>query len=513
LNGEFIFHITPKFQILFKKNRHICILKRKFNMAEILSLTPAPLWKHFHSLTQIPRPSGKKKQIGDFLETFGLNLGLETYRDETGNVLIRKPATPGMEKRKPVILQAHMDMVPQKNSDTNHNFETDPITTIIDGEWVKANHTTLGADNGIGVAAAMAVMESSDIPHPALEMFITVDEETGMFGAFGLQPGFLKGEVLMNLDSEDEGELYVGCAGGIDAIAEFRYNEVEVPEGDVALKISLKGLKGGHSGVDIHLQRANANKLLFRFLKKAVSKYEARLAGINGGNLRNAIPREAFAVITVPGETVQEIIDLVAEFESLFMLENAGIEDNISFRAEKQELPSGLIPEEIQDDLINSITSCHNGVFRFIPAMPSVVETSGNLAIVKSDGKQIQCINLIRSSVESCKMELASMFQSLFSLAGAKVTFSGSYPGWNPNLQSPVLNLMTDLYEKNFGKTPKIMIIHAGLECGILGTHYPKMDMISFGPTIRYPHSPDEKVHIESVNKFWNFLLLTLKNI
>lgn len=482
-------------------------------MKDIRTLSPQSLWNHFYSLTQIPRPSGKKDQIGDFLENFGRNLGLVTLRDEAGNVLIRKPASPGMENKKGVILQAHMDMVPQKNSDVNHNFETDPITAIIDGDWVKANQTTLGADNGIGLAAAMAVIESSEIQHPPLEMFVTVDEETGMHGAFGLKPGFLKGEILINMDSEDEGELYVGCAGGIDAVADFRYNEVGIPDGDVAIKISLTGLKGGHSGVDIHLQRANANKLMFRFLKKAVSEYEARLANINGGSLRNAIPREAFAVITVPEETVSEIIELVTEFELLYIREYKGIEDKISFGAEVTSLPSGLIPEEIQDDLINSVTACQNGVHRFIPAMPEVVETSGNLAIVKSDGKLIQCISLIRSSVESCKMDLASMFQSLFSMAGAKVTLSGSYPGWNPNLESPVMNLMSDIYEKNFGKTPKIMIIHAGLECGILGMHYPEMDMISFGPTIRYPHSPDEKVEIESVKKFWDFLILTLKNI
>lgn len=482
-------------------------------MNDIRQLAPNLLWKHFYSLTQIPRPSGKIEPVGSFLADFGKSLGLETLRDEAGNVLVRKPATPGMENRKPVVLQAHMDMVPQKNSGVAHDFENDPIDAYIDGEWVTARDTTLGADNGIGVAAAMAVLESTDIAHPAIEMFITVDEETGMHGAFGLQPDFLKGEILINMDSEDEGELYVGCAGGIDANVSFTYTEVPVPDGDVALKVTLMGLKGGHSGVDIHLQRANANKLLFRFLKEAVADYEARLAGIDGGSLRNAIPREAVAILTVPAEGVQDVLELVDEYAALFTREYAGVEDGISFTAEQTELPAGLLPEEIQDDLINGVTACPNGVYRVLPEMPSVVETSNNLAIVKSDGTTVECKCLIRSSVESRKDELASMVASTFSLAGAKVEFSGAYPGWKPNLQSPILKEMTRVYEVNYGKTPKVMIIHAGLECGILGMNYPHMDMISFGPTIRYPHSPDEKVNIATVEKFWDYLVKTLAAI
>lgn len=482
-------------------------------MSEILQLEPKALWKHFYSLTQVPRPSGKKEAIGDFLENYGKSLGLETLRDEVGNVLVRKPATPGMEKRKAVVLQAHMDMVPQKNSGVAHNFETDPIEAYIDGDWVTAKDTTLGADNGIGVAAAMAILEANDLVHPAIEMFITVDEETGMHGAFGLQAGFLQGDILMNLDSEDEGELYVGCAGGLDANITFGYAEVSMPEGDVALKVSLTGLKGGHSGVDIHLQRANANKLMFRFLKTAVVEYEARLASIDGGSLRNAIPREAFAVITVPAEGVDDLMELADEFETLFVEEFAGVENNITLKVEPTELTTGLIPEEIQDDLINSVTACFNGVYRFIPELPTVVETSNNLAIIKSDGKKIELKSLLRSSVDSRKEELGSMIESIFALAGAKVVLSGGYPGWKPNLDSPVLKTMTSVYENKYGKTPKIMIIHAGLECGILGTNYPKMDMISFGPTIRYPHSPDEKVNIATVGLFWDYLAETLKNI
>jgi dipeptidase D len=482
-------------------------------MSDIRQLEPKALWNHFYSLTQVPRPSGKKEPIGTFLENFGKSLGLETLRDEIGNVLVRKPATPGMEDRKAVVLQAHMDMVPQKNSGIAHNFETDPIEAYIDGDWVTAKDTTLGADNGMGISAAMAVLASNDIAHPAIEMFITVDEETGMHGAFGLEPGFLKGDILMNLDSEDEGELYVGCAGGLDANISFAYNEVEIPEGDVAVKVTLKGLKGGHSGVDIHLQRANANKLMFRFLKLAVAECQARLASIEGGSLRNAIPREAFAVLTVPGDAVEDIMDLIDEMETLFVEEFAGVENNISLTAEEIALPSGLIPEEIQDDLINGVTACFNGVYRFIPELPTVVETSNNLAIIKSNGQKIELRSLLRSSVDSRKSELASIIESNFGLAGAKVEFVGGYPGWKPNLDSPILKAMLKIYEDKYGKTPKIMIIHAGLECGILGTHYPNMDMISFGPTIRYPHSPDEKVNIATVQLFWDYLVETLKNI
>lgn len=480
---------------------------------DIRQLNPKALWNNFHRIAQVPRPSGKKDEIGRFLVGFGQSLGLETLQDEIGNVLIRKPATPGMENRKAVILQAHMDMVPQKNSDVQHNFEKDPIKAYIDGEWVKAQSTTLGADNGIGLAAALTLLESKDIPHPDLEVFVTVDEETGMFGAFGLQPNFLQGEILLNLDSEDEGELYVGCAGGLDANITFRYREEAVPEGDVALKVSLTGLKGGHSGMDIVLQRANANKLMFRFLREAVAEYEARLASIDGGSLRNAIPREAFAVITVPADGIDDIIGLVEEYRELFNNEYRHKEAHIDLNVEEVPLPDGLMPEEIQDDLINAVTACPDGVFRFIDDVPDIVETSNNLAIVKSNGSAIEIKSLLRSSVESRKEELADMIESVFSLAGAKVEFTGGYPGWAPNMQSPILQTMKKVYLQKFGKEPKVMIIHAGLECGILSTHYPKMDMISFGPTIRHPHSPDEKVNITTVGKFWEYLLATLEEI
>ncbi len=481
---------------------------------DIRNLEPKALWKHFHSLTQIPRPSGKKEAIGNFLLDFGKSLGLESLRDETGNVLIRKPATPGMEQRKAVILQAHMDMVPQKNSHIEHDFEKDPIQAYVDGEWVTARDTTLGADNGIGVAAAMAILESKEIAHPDLEMFITVDEETGMDGAFGLQAGFLKGDILMNLDSEDEGELYIGCAGGLDANIEFRYTEEEkIPEGDIVLKVSLKGLKGGHSGIDIILQRANANKLLFRFLKQAVIAYEARLAKVEGGNLRNAIPREASAILSIPKEIYEEFVEFTEEMEDLFIEEYSSVEDKLSLSVEPCSWEGGLIPEEIQDDLINSVIACPDGVYRMIPDVPGVVETSNNLAVVQSGEKNIVIRCLLRSSVDSRKEELASAIESLFTMAGARVGFTGGYPGWEPKLDSPILRCMKEVYQRKFGIEPKVMIIHAGLECGILGTHYPHMDMISFGPTIRHPHSPDEKVNIATVAKFWDYLLESLKEI
>lgn len=477
----------------------------------VCELEPKALWGHFYDMTQVPHPSGKKEEIVAFMVKYGESLGLETIQDEIGNVLIRKPASPGMEGKAGVILQAHLDMVPQKNNDTVFNFETDKVEAYIDGDWVTAKGTTLGADNAIGCAAAMAILADKSLVHPPLEAFFTVDEETGMHGAFGLQPNFLQGKTLLNLDSEDEGELYVGCAGGIDANVSFRYFGVDVPDGDVAVKISLTGLKGGHSGVDIHLQRANANKLIFRVLKEAVAEYGARLASINGGSLRNAIPREATAVITLPVGDLEDLFDLISYYEALFIQEYAGVEDGISLTAQEvMPLPEKLIPEEVQDDLINAVIACPNGVFRVLPEMPEVVETSNNLAIVKSDGEHITICCLTRSSVESRKEELASMITSLFTMAGAKVELKGGYPGWKPNLDSPILNTMKRVYQAKYNKEPKVLIIHAGLECGILGRNYPDMDMISFGPTIRFPHSPDEKVNIESVGKFWDYLLATL---
>lgn len=479
------------------------------------NLQPKSLWENFYSLTQIPRPSGKKEEISAFLANYGRSLGLETIVDEIGNVIIRKPASAGYENHPGVILQGHMDMVPQKNSDKVFDFEKDPIEAYVEdnGEWVTANGTTLGADNGIGVATAMAILADKNVVHPPLEAFFTVDEETGMYGAFALKGGLLQGKTLLNLDSESEGELYMGCAGGVDTTARFDFEPVETEEGDVALRVSIKGCKGGHSGCDINLQRANAIKLLFRFLKDAVANYEARLAYVEGGSLRNAIPREASAIITIPADELDEMKQLVADYEDLFIREFDGVEDNISFTAEDVECPKTELPEDTQDFLIHAITLCPHGVYRMIPEMPDIVETSNNLAMIGMDNNQITVMCLTRSSVESRKEELRQIIQSAFALAGAETEFTGSYPGWKPNLHSHILEVMKDVYQKEFGNTPRIITIHAGLECGIIGRNYPGMDMISFGPTIEHPHSPDERVNIATVQKFYHFLLATLKEL
>ena len=477
------------------------------------NLEPKGLWESFYSLTQIPRPSGKKQEVAQFLVNYGKSLGLETMQDEIGNVLIRKPASPGMENHPGVILQGHMDMVPQKNSDKQFDFEKDPIEAYVEdnGGWVTADGTTLGADNGIGVATAMAILADKDAVHPPLEAFFTVDEETGMYGAFDLKGGWLQGKYLLNLDSETEGELYVGCAGGVDTTAVFDYEPVETEEGDIALRIAVKGCKGGHSGCDIHLQRANAIKLLFRVLKEAVVNYEARLASVEGGSLRNAIPREASAVITIPQESYDDVTDMVARFEDMFLSEYDGVETDLRLTAEEVECPKQELPEDVQDFLIHAITLCPHGVYRMIPEMPDIVETSNNLAMINTEEGKITAFCLTRSSVESRKEELQSVIQSAFSLAGAEVTFSGAYPGWKPNFKSELLHTMQEIYKQQFGNEPRVVIIHAGLECGIIGRNYPNMEMISFGPTIEHPHSPDERVNIATVQKFYQYVQAVLK--
>lgn len=480
-------------------------------MKDILSLAPQNVWKHFHSLTQVPRPSGFMKPITEFLLNFGKSLGLESFTDEAGNVIIRKPASPGMENRKGVILQAHMDMVPQKNNDTVHDFEKDPIETYVEGEWLKAKGTTLGADNGLGVAAIMAVLEDDTLKHGPLEALITKDEETGMFGAFGLKPGTLNGEILLNLDSEDEGELYIGCAGGMNFTASLLYKEVEIEEDDIAIKITLKGLRGGHSGLEINEGRANANKLMVRFVREAVASYEARLAEWEGGNMRNAIPREAHVILTIPAENKEELMGLVEYCEKLFNEEYSAIETPITLTAEEVSLPKGLVPEEIQDNLIDSLFACQNGVMRMIPTIPDTVETSSNLAIVKiAEGSAVFTI-LARSSSDSMKECLTTSLESCFSMAGMRVEMSGGYSGWQPNIQSPILHAMKASYQAQFGTEPAVKVIHAGLECGIIGANCPGLDMISFGPTLRSPHSPDERALIPTVKKFYDFLVATLE--
>ena len=480
---------------------------------DLLSLEPKLLWKNFYQLTRIPRPSKKEGNAVKFVEAIGKSLNLETITDKVGNVIIRKPATPGFENRKGVILQSHLDMVPQKNSDKKHDFEKDPIEAFVEDGWVKAKGTTLGADNGIGVAATIAVLQSKDIAHGPIEALFTIDEETGMTGANNLQPGILKGDILINMDSEDEGELYVGCAGGSNANARFSFKEEPVPAKSVAFRVSLTGLKGGHSGMDINMGRGNANKLMFRFIKNVVATLDTRLASIDGGSLRNAIPREAFAELVVPEANVQEFQETVNDFQEMFKQEYGSVEPDLKFNAEKTGLPLFVIDEMVQDDLINAIQGCPNGVIRMSSDMDGLVETSLNLAIVKSENHEVKALALIRSSVESAKEDVESTMESIFRLAGAEIWFDGQYPGWKPNLDSAVLKTMQKVYQDKWGKIPEIKAIHAGLECGILGSVYPNWDMISFGPTIRFPHSPDEKVNVDTVNLFWQFLVETLKNI
>ncbi|MDR0823821.1 MAG: aminoacyl-histidine dipeptidase [Prevotella sp.] len=480
---------------------------------EILNLKPRQLWKHFYNLTQIPRPTGQMEEVTKFVINFGKSLGLDVKQDKTGNVLITKPATKGMEKSPVVILQSHLDMVPQKNSDVNHDFTKDPIKTRIDGDKVKAHSTTLGADNGIGAAAIMAVLEDTNLKHGKIEALFTVDEEVGMVGATGLEKGFLAGNILLNLDTEEIGELCVGCAGGADVNADWEYKEVEVPEGDVAYKITIKGLRGGHSGTEIHMGRANANKLIFYFLKEAVSNYEVRLSTIDGGSLRNAIPREAVALVTLPEEDEQDFLELVEEYEKIFKEEYKAVESNLSFKAEKSDLPKTLIPEEIQDSLINAVIGCQNGVISMLTDFVGIVETSTNLASVKSAPGHIAAKMLARSSSETRKAEICSSLESVFALAGAKVSIENGYPGWQPNAQSDTLNMMSKLYKEMYNEDAHVVVVHAGLECGIILGSTPGLDIVSFGPTILNAHSPDEYVEIDAVEKFYDYLLKTLERI
>ena len=452
------------------------------------------------------------EKITEFLLNFGKNLGLESFVDEAGNVIIRKPATPGMENRKGVILQAHMDMVPQKNNDTVHDFEKDPIETWIDGEWVKAKGTTLGADNGLGVAAIMAVLEATDLKHGPLEALITKDEETGMFGAFGLKPGTVKGDILLNLDSEDEGELYIGCAGGLNIAASLEYKEETPEEGLVARKLVLKGLRGGHSGLEINEGRGNANKLLARVLHDLLIEFDCQLAAYEGGNLRNAIPREASAVLVFNPEDMDGLEEYIQEYEAQINAEYATIEKDVTLKIEETEMPKAVVPVEIQDNMINMLMAIQNGVMRMIPTIPDTVETSSNLAIVTIGDGKAEVRILARSSCDTMKEFLADSLLACFALAGMKVETGGGYSGWQPNVDSPILHAMKKSYEQQFGVAPAVKVIHAGLECAIIGANCPQgLDMISFGPTLRSPHSPDERALIPTVGKFYDFLVATLE--
>ncbi|MBQ6186853.1 MAG: aminoacyl-histidine dipeptidase [Prevotella sp.] len=480
---------------------------------EICKLQPECIWKNFFALTQVPRPSGHLDKIQQFLLDFGAKAGVEVFKDPAGNIVMRKPASPGMENRKGVILQAHMDMVPQKTPESKHNFETDPIEPWIDGEWIKAKGTTLGADDGLGVAAIMAVMEDKTLCHGPVEALITADEETGMYGANDLPEGELNGDILLNLDSETWGKFVIGSAGGIDVTATLEYKEVETDAEDAAVRVTLKGLRGGHSGLEIHEGRGNANKLMVRFVREAIETCEARLATWHGGNMRNAIPFKAEVVLTLPKENVDALKELVEAWKADFIDEYKGIESGIEFFAEDVETPKTEVPVEIQDNLIDAIYGCHNGVVRMIPAYPDVVETSSNLAIIDIENGNATIQVLARSSRESTKDYVATMLESCFSMAGMKVEFSGSYGGWDPNPDSEILHLLLKVYKELNGQDGIIQVDHAGLECSVILGKYPHLDVVSLGPTLRSPHTTTERALIATAAPFWTLLKKTLEEI
>ena len=478
------------------------------------NLNPKCVFKNFKALTQVPRPSGHLEKIQQYLLEFGKNCGVETFLDPAGNVVMRKPATPGMEDRQGVILQAHMDMVPQKQTSSNHNFETDPIEArVCEDGWIRANNTTLGSDDGIGVAAIMAIMESKDLKHGPVEGLITADEETGLYGAENLPAGQMQGNILLNLDTEDWGELIIGSAGGMDVTATLDYKEEETSADDVAVKITISGLLGGHSGIQIPLGRGNANKMMVRVLREAIADDDARLVSWHGGNMRNAIPREASVVVTLPKENLADVKELCATYAETFNEEYKYIEtEEIKVAVEEVELPAMQTPEEIQDNLVDAIYACHDGVWRYIPSMPEKVETSSNLAIIDIEGGKASIAILARSSSDTKKDELCTSLESCFSMAGMKVVLSGGYGGWNPNPESPVLKAMVEQYKKLNGEEPIVSVVHAGLECSIIMAKYPGMDVVSFGPTLQYPHTPSEQLKIDTVEPFWNLIVATLEN-
>ena len=476
-------------------------------MNEIANLQPSCIWRNFDALTKVPRPSGHLEKVQQFLLDFAKRVGVEAFIDEGNNIVMKKPATPGMEHRKVVLMQAHMDMVPQKSPESNHNFETDPIETYIDGEgWVRAKGTTLGADNGLGVAAIMAVMEATDLQHGPVEGLITADEETGMFGANDLPKGELNGDIMLNLDSEMWGKFVIGSAGGVDVDTTLDYKEVETDPEDAALKVTLKGLRGGHSGLEIHEGRANANKLMVRFVREAIETCEARLVSWNGGNMRNAIPFKAEVVLTMPKENVEAVKALVDDWKADFEDEYKYIEENIEFFAEKVKTPKTEVPVEIQDNLIDAIYACHNGVVRMIPAYPDVVETSSNLAIIKIENGKAAFKILVRSSREDMKDYAVKTLESCFNMAGMKVEASGSYGGWDPNPNSEILNMLKRIYKEQNGKEAIVQVDHAGLECSVILEKYPNMDVVSLGPTLLSPHTTNERCQISTVEPFWKLL-------
>ena len=480
---------------------------------EITKLNPECIWRNFYALTQVPRPSGHLEKVQQFLLDFAKQAGVEAFIDEGRNVVMRKPASAGMENRKGVILQAHMDMVPQKTPESTHNFETDPIQPWIDGEWVKAKGTTLGADNGLGVAAIMSVMEDKTLCHGPIEALITADEETGMYGANDLPEGMLKGDILLNLDSEHWGKFVIGSAGGIDVTATLEYKEVETDPSDAAVRITLKGLRGGHSGLEIHEGRGNANKLMVQIVRDAIEECEARLATWHGGNMRNAIPFKAETVLTLPKENVEALRELCADYLETFTDEYKTIESGIEVIVEEVETPKTEVPVEIQDNIIDAIYACHNGVIRMIPSYPTVVETSSNLAIIDiAEGKAAIKI-LARSSREDMKAYIVSTLESCFNMAGMKVETAGSYGGWDPNPDSEILHLLLRVYKELNGTDGIIQVDHAGLECSVILGKYPHLDVVSLGPTMKSPHTTTERALIASVAPFWQLLKKALEEI
>lgn len=482
-------------------------------MSEIRNLQPECIWRNFDLLTQVPRPSGHLEKIQQFLLDFAKNAGVEAFIDPAGNIVMKKPASPGMENRKGIILQAHMDMVPQKTPTSTHDFINDPIETRIEGDWVYANNTTLGADDGMGVAAIMAIMEDKNMKHGPLNALITADEETSMIGANALPEGELEGEILLNLDTEQEGEMIIGSAGGLDITAEIEYKEVETDSEDQAVKITVDGLRGGHSGIEIGLGHANANKLMARIAVDIIANTEARLATWAGGNMRNAIPRTCEAVFTLPAENVAELKAIVAEYAETFVNEYKGIESNIVVTTEDVETPTTQIPKEIQDNVVNAINACHNGVLRYIPSIPEIVETSSNLAIINIGNGKAAIKILARSASESQKDCLANMLESCFCMAGMKVTFSGEYQGWDPNPDSEMIKVMADIYKREFGNEATVSVVHAGLECSVILSKYPGLDIVSFGPTLQHPHTPQERCEISTMPKFWQLLKCALEEV
>ena len=481
-------------------------------MATIQDLEPKNLWTNFYSLTQVPRPSGHLAKIQAFLLRFAADNGIEAFQDPAGNIVMRVPATPGMENRKGVILQGHMDVVPQKTPESTHNFETDPIETYIDGDWVKARGTTLGSDDGLGVATAMALMTDKDLRHGPIEALITRDEETGMYGANELPAGELHGDILLNLDSETWGKFVIGSAGGIDITATLGYVEDDAEDG-AAVRVTLKGLRGGHSGLEIHEGRANANKLMVRFVRQAIASCGARLATWEGGSMRNAIPFKAEVLLTVPADNVAALKALVDKWKATFVDEYEGIESGIEFFAEDADMPAHVLPCEIQDNLVDAIYACHNGVVRMIPHFPSVVETSSNLAIINIGGGKASIQILARSSKESMKDFVAMSLSSCFAMAGMKVELSGSYGGWDPNADSEILSLLKSEYKEMFGRDALVQVDHAGLECSVILGKYPNLDVVSLGPTLCSPHTTSERCNIPSVAEFYKFIRKVIEDI